>query len=56
MIKSMRIVFVNNIIRKSILTDKVTQQTSKNMHKSLVGLINCKKFLLALIFAFLNFA
>jgi hypothetical protein len=41
------------LFQKSILTDTTNKS---NMHKSLVGFINCKKFLLALIFALLNLA
>jgi hypothetical protein len=43
-------VLVNNIVSE-INSNRQDYTTNKsNMHKSLVGLINCKKFLLALIF------
>jgi hypothetical protein len=56
MIKSTRIGLVNNIVLEINSNRQDYTAIKSNMHKSLLGLINSKIKLLALIFALLNFA
>jgi hypothetical protein len=48
------VLVLKSFFSKSTLTDKIYTTVKSNNHKTLLGLNNCKKFLLALIFALLN--
>jgi hypothetical protein len=49
-----KIMLVHNLIQQSTLTDKIYTTNKSNMHNNLLDLINCKKFLLHLIFILLT--